>query len=188
MNLRIEDSSLDNKLHYLDINSLCNLIHYLRMENPGVYTSILEWFKMNVDKIEVNNDKNDIISLSDTLLMEYWENARKIISEFNKYGGGPEEEEDNANDWLYKISTLNNEGNLSTKAKFDFLDNAFIEYALGNSGFDDALKNTFFDICETKEEWEYLITKLNEYPSDWRKKLIMDIKKKYLYNDKVDVE
>lgn len=188
MNVRIEDSSLDNKLHSLDINSLCNLIHYLRMENPGVYTSILEWFKMNVNKIKVNDEKNDIIFLSDTLLMEYWENAKKIIAEFNEYGGGPEEDEDNANDWLYKISTLNREGNISTEAKFGFLDDAFIEYAVGNSGFDDALMDIFFDICETKEEWEYLVKKLNEYPSDWRKKLIMDINKKYLHDDKFDVK
>lgn len=188
MNTRIEDPSLDKKLHSLDINSLRNLIHYLRMENPRVYISILEWFKMNVNKIKVNHEKNDIIFLSDTLLMEYWENARKIISEFNEYGGGPEEDEDKVIDWLYKISTLNREGNTSTGAKFRFLDDAFIEYAIGNSGFDDALMEIFFDICKTKQEWEYLVKKLNEFPSDWTKKLSVDIRKKYLHDDKLDVK
>jgi hypothetical protein len=46
------------------------------------------------------------------------------------------------------------------------------------------MMDVFFEICQTKEEWEYLVKKLDEHPSDWRKKLIMDIQKEHLHNDK----
>jgi len=46
------------------------------------------------------------------------------------------------------------------------------------------MMDVFFEICQTKEEWEYLVKKLDEHPSDWRKKLIMDIQKEHLHDDK----
>lgn len=39
-----------------------------------------------------------------------------------------------------------------------------------------------------KEEWEYLVKKLGEHPSDWRNKLIMDIQKDCLHDDKAYLE
>lgn len=102
-------------------------------------------------------------------MFEYWEDARSIISEFNEFGGGPEDEEDEAYGYLDKISELIREGSFSTSSKLDFLDEAFEEYNVNNSGFEDSLMDIFFEICRTKEEWEYLVKKLDEYPSDWRK-------------------
>ena len=46
----------------------------------------------------------------------------------------------------------------------------------------------FFEICETKEEWEYLVEKLAKRPSYWRKKLIMNIQKDYLCDEKAYLE
>lgn len=60
---------------------------------------------------------------------------------------------------------------------------AFVEYDVGNSGFDDALIDLFFELCKEKEEWEYLVRKLNNRPSDWRKKLVMSIYKNHLNDD-----
>lgn len=80
------------------------------------------------------------------------------------------------------------EGNISSSAKLEFLDDAFEEYNIGNSGFEDALMDIFFSICETKEEWEYLVKKLDEKPSEWRKKRIMDIQKNYLCDDEAYLE
>jgi hypothetical protein len=43
------------------------------------------------------------------------------------------------------------EGNISSDAKCEFFDGAFVEYDMGNSGFEDALMDIFFEMCETKE-------------------------------------
>jgi hypothetical protein len=81
-------------------------------------------------------------------------------------------------EWLDKISELVKKGSISTDAKFEFLDDAFVEYDEGNSGFDDSLMDVFFEICETEGEWKYLVKKLEKYPSRWRTKLIMKIQMK----------
>lgn len=41
---------------------------------------------------------------------------------------------------------------LKSLAKIGFLGDAFVEYDIGNSGFEDELMHIFFDICDTKEE------------------------------------
>lgn len=89
--------------------------------------------------------------LDEELLWGYWGDVSYIISEFNEYGGGSYEEEDEAYGWLDKISELAKAGNVSADAKFEFLDEAFKEYNIGNSGFEDALLDIFFELCETKE-------------------------------------
>lgn len=115
--------------------------------------------------------------------IEYWRNSRSIISEFNCYGGGPEEEEEEAYEWLEKISGLIRENKITPEAKRRFMDEAFIEYDAGNSGFDDSLMDLFFELCKEKDEWEFLVQKLNRGKSDWGKKLVMEIYRDHLKDD-----
>jgi len=180
----MEDFSLDDKLQSLDIKDLYDLVKDLTENNSEVRRLVLEWLKENAESLKKIDAKKDVVFLNDELLMEYWGNAEEVISEFNTYGGGPEEEEEEGYNWLNEISELIKEGNISTDAKFNFLDDAFVEYNKENSGFEDSLMDIFFKICQTKEEWEYLVKKLGEHPSDWRKKLIMDIQKDYLRDNK----
>ncbi len=178
-----EEFSLDDALYSLDSKDLYDLVQNLMGRNPEVHRLILEWFKeKSKDLKDIDSEKMGI-SLNDGLLMEYWFNAEGIISEFNEYGGGPEEEEIEACEWLDEISELVKKGSISTEAKFEFLDVAFVEYDEGNSGFDDSLMDVFFEICETEGEWKYLVKKLDKYPSRWRTKLIMKIQKKYLCDE-----
>ena len=58
-------------------------------KNPEVHKLVLEWFK---EKAEASRVAEEVATLNDALLMEYWEKAENIISEFNEYGGGPEDE------------------------------------------------------------------------------------------------
>ncbi|MCD4767198.1 MAG: hypothetical protein K8R34_11870, partial [Methanosarcinales archaeon] len=152
-------------------------------KKPELYQLILEWFKEKQKTAPETDANGDLASLDDNLLFEYWEDARRIISEFNEYGGGPEDAEYEAYGYLDNISELIKEGNITADAKFDFLDEAFEEYYYENSGFEDGLMDVFFEICQTKEEWEYLVKKLDEHPSKWRKKMIMRIQRKYLHDD-----
>lgn len=181
-----EGFCLDEELKSLDARNLYNLVQNLIKKNPEVHRLILEWVKEEAKTSKVA--EKEVTNLNDELLMEYWDNAEYIISEFNEYGGGLEEKEEEAYHWLDEISELIKERNISSSAKFDFLDDAFEEYDIENSGFEDALMDIFFEICQTKEEWEYLVKKLGKHPSDWRKKLIMDIQKNYLCDEKAYLE
>ena len=178
-----ETWSATDLLQSFDKKALMNLIQHLLEEEPKVYRLVLEWLKSKSTKAKVSDRKNVTVALNDELLMEYWYNAEGIVSELNEYGGGPEEDEMEAADWLHKISELKEKGPISAEAKFEFLDEAFVQYDYGNSGLDDALMDAFFGVCETKEEWEYLVEKLKKNPSRWRDKLIMDIQKEHLHDE-----
>jgi hypothetical protein len=143
-------------------------------KNPEVRRLVLEWIKGRTA------EKKEIF-INDELLMEYWEKARDIMPEFHEYGGGPRDEEYKAYEWLEKISELIDEGNIS-KAKLEFLDEAFEEYDL-DSNFEDELTDIFFKLCQTKKEWKYLVKKLEGRASDWRKELVMNIQRNYLRDD-----
>ncbi|AKB74787.1 hypothetical protein MSLAZ_1526 [Methanosarcina lacustris Z-7289] len=182
-NTQSEKFSLHERLRSLNTTEFYDLLSRLLVKKPELYQLVLEWFKEKQESTPETMTDNDIVSLNDNLLFEYWEDARSIISEFNELGGGPEEEEEEAFGYLEKISGLIEEGGLSTAAKLEFLDEAFEEYNIKNSGFEDGLMEIFFDICQTKEEWEYLVKKLDEYPSEWRKERIMIIHRKYLHDD-----
>ncbi len=185
---QIENISIYVKLQSLDNVDLYKLVEHLLEKKPELYQLILEWFKAKQESLpKIDLDKH-LVAINDELLMEYWDDAREIISEFNEYGGGSEENEDEACSLLDRISDLVKEGNLSTRAKLEFLDDAFEEYNNENSGLEDAMMDVFFEICQTKEEWEYLVKKLDEHPSDWRKKLIMDIQREHLHDDKAYLE
>jgi len=175
------DFLLDERLRSLDNTDLYDLVDNLLEKKPELYQLILEWFKEKQKTTPETDANGDLASLDDNLLFEYWEDARRIISEFNEYGGGPEDAEYEAYGYLDNISELIKEGNITADAKFDFLDEAFEEYNYNNSGFEDGLMDIFFEICQTKEEWEYLVKKLDEHPSNWRKKMIMHIQRKYAH-------
>jgi hypothetical protein len=173
--------SLDNK-------QLNDLLEYLISNNPEVHYLILEWYKKMLELSGDSLQRGTAEQLDDALLIEYWGYAGYIISEFNEYGGGPEEKEETAYYWLDKISELIEEGNISQEAKISFMDNAFVEYDKYNSGFEDSLAEIFFELCQTEEEWRYLITKLEKHASDWRNTLIMNILLDHLDDDDAYLE
>lgn len=172
-------SSIQTRLQSLSKTELLDLIDFLFNKNKNTTILVSEWFQHLLGSAQDN--KQSLID--EELILEYWEKAEEIISEFNEYGGGPEEKEEEAYEWLEKISDLIKKGSLSSQAKLDFIDEAFFEYDKENSGFEDGLMDLFFEICSTREEWMFLIEKLQKKHSDWRDHLIMEILKAHLYDD-----
>lgn len=182
-NIQPEAFSLYIRLRSLNADEYYDLVSSLLSKKPELNQLVLEWFKEKKEFISETIEDEDVVSINDDLLFEYWEDVRSVISDFNELGGGSEEDEEEAYGYLEKISELIKEGSLSTAAKLEFLDEAFKEYNINNSGFEDSLMDIFFEICQTKEEWEYLVKKLNEYPSKWRKEQIMIIQREYLHDE-----
>jgi len=79
------DFPLDERLRSLDNTDLCDLVDNLLDKKPELYQLILEWFKEKQKSAPETDANDDLASLADNLLFEYWEDARRIISEFNEY-------------------------------------------------------------------------------------------------------
>ncbi len=111
---------------------------------------------------------------------ELWGESHKIISDFNEYGGGPDEDEEVVYQNFDEIAKLFNGGKLDWDTKKEFIEGCLKQYFLGNSGFDDLLTDTIFDICAEKKDWLFVLKKLKGHPNDSTHHLIMRI-----YRDKL---
>ncbi|MDD5616082.1 MAG: hypothetical protein PHH85_07755 [Candidatus Methanoperedens sp.] len=180
---QIQDFPLDEKLQALSNKDMYDLVQTLLNKNPDVRKSILEWF-MDKSK-DMKNISKKLVSqaLNEERLWEYWCDAKSIISQFNEYGGGPEDEEEECCSYLDHIEELAEKGDISTEVKCEFLDELFEEYNVGNSGLEDKMMELCFILCKTKEEWQYFVKKLGEVPTKWRNERIMVIQKEYLQDD-----
>lgn len=177
---QIQDFPLDEKLQALSNKDMYELVQTLLHKNPEVRKSILEWFMDKSKDTENINRKQVSKALNEELLWENWYDAKPIISQFNEYGGGPEDEEEECDGYLDDIEELAKKGEISKEAKLKFLDELFEEYNIANSVFEDKMMDICFALCKTKEEWQYLVKKLGKNPTDYRKDLIMEIQKKHL--------
>jgi len=182
----MHEFSLNDKIKSLEKEDLCELVDNLISKDSQIRMFILEW--LNSRNNETKNDEieplpDEETGINDELLWEYWENAKDIISEFNQYGGGSEEQEDDVYGWLECITQLIETGNISSHAKNSFLDDAFVEYHKNNSGFEDSLMDLFFEICETEEEWKHLVSKLEKMSSRYEQNLIANIYKDCLQDE-----
>ena len=143
---------------------LKGLIIELCEEFPDAYEHILRWGKGSAN-----------VDINDKLAFEYWSKAEKIIDEFNEYGGGPDDEEDEACGFMESISELIPALSWQTRRKI--MDGMLVQYHYGNSGFDDMLTDTCFEMCKERDEWLYLADSLLRHGRDWSKTLVMQIYK-----------
>ncbi len=93
-------------------------------------------------------------------IQHYWNEAEKIISEANEYGGTYNE--DDAYDALYMIDTLCDEIELDWKFKQPIVDEMLEQFYIGNSGFDDTLIDSCMMLCSRKDEKLYLAAALSK--------------------------
>ena len=143
-------------------SQLKNLILDLVSRFPDSYSFVIRW-EQSKGKIDVSAE----------LAMQLWEKAETIISEFNEYGGGPEDEEDKANEYIEELCKLL--PSLSWDVRQEIMDGMLVQYRYGNSGFDDVLTDTCFKMCKEEHEWRYLANKFMSFGGRWNKERAMEI-------------
>ena len=96
--------TLEDKIKSLEKQQLRELISELIRKSQDCKKLIYIWL-------------GDTEKVNEELIQEYWQYAAEIISEFNELGGGPEEKEEEAYEWLEEISQLLKTGSLSSEAR-----------------------------------------------------------------------
>ncbi len=94
-------------------------------------------------------------------LERHWEEAREVIQMFNEYGGGPESDEGDACDHLWKMDEIVKSHDISWEKRVVILDEMLEEFFAGNSGFDDILIQVAESFCLKNEEKRYLADALS---------------------------
>lgn len=126
---------------------------------------------------------NEVNHLYKEQFENYLERVGQILEEHNRYGGGPEEEEDEVFEALDDIVQLFKDNKLSVEIKREFIERMFHYYDWGNSGMNDMVWDAMHDVCNSQKDWLYLIEKLQRKDSEYRKELVMQI-----YKDKLNDE
>jgi len=168
----MKDKSKENILKDFTKEQLISMINEVNNKNPSFKQEIEE----SIDKNKTNFEAKNNYSEYNTMLSE----AERIISDFDELGGGDEEDEEVVYDNLDKIAGLFQQGKLNEKTKKEFIEVCFGYYG-GNSGFDDLLRDSIFDVCTSKEDWMFVIEGLKKSGSDYDAECIINI-----YRDKLN--
>lgn len=108
-------------------------------------------------------------------IVVHWSKAKRIIAEFDCYGGGSEREEETACKELDKMVELLKAHEVSWAARREVLDEMLSFVASDNSGFTDCLVDTALDMCATREEKLYLADFLEQKGNDYYQKVASKI-------------
>ena len=170
----MKDKFKENILEEFTKEQLISMINEVNNKNPSFKQEIEE----SIDKNKTNSEAKNNYSEYNALLGE----AERIILDFDELGGGDEEDEEIVYDNLDKIVGLFQQGKLNEKTKKEFIEACF-EYYGGNSGFEDILRDSIFDVCTSKENWLFVIEGLKKSGSDYDTERIINIYKDKLNDD-----
>lgn len=157
----MDKKTVDKMLESADRKDLIEIISKISKGNYKAEEVIIDWCKRNNKKyqkkaIEIELDK-------------FWKQAGTIISEFNQYGGGPDSEDEQACDNLWKMEKIVTTYDISWEQRREILDGMLEELNIGNSGFDDILIEVSEAFCQNEEETRYLADVLTKGNSSYYK-------------------
>ena len=114
---------------------------------------------------------------------EKFAEAIDIISEFNMYGGGPEDDEDRAYENMEQVLSLLEEGKLPDECREEMIHELMEQYLEGNSGFDDAIWDWIERIACEEAHWRLVLSYLKQSNSKYDQSLMLDIYRHKLGNE-----
>lgn len=175
----VEQDDLKNQLLHLSQDDLADLI-LMSFKTHKYWKDIaLKEVTKRLEQKEAGNINNLYQKQFSTLLTRIC----TILEEHNRYGGGDEEEEDEVYEGLDGIVQFFKTNKLDRQIKQDFIDKMFHYYDWGNSGMSDMLWQAVYDICDIRDDWVYVVDKLQQKDDDYRKSLIMQIYKDKLHDE-----
>ncbi len=128
-------------------------------------------------------------ALTEEKIKALMDQALPIIEEFNTFGGGLEEEEDECCEWLQEmIDILQEEDSISPQLRQEIINSFMEEYINRNSGFEDLIWDTIIAAVRSKEDWELIIKGLQKTESDYDQERIMEIYLNKLGNEQKYLE
>lgn len=155
----MEKKKVSELLKNADREAFIDIIAKMSEHGPESEKVIKDWHKRNSEKYHKKAVAGE--------LEECWEEARAVISEFNEYGGGPESDEEEACDHLWRMDELVKEHDIDWEDRVEILDEMLEEFYEGNSGFDDILIDVASSFCKSEQEQRYLADKLANGYSDY---------------------
>ncbi len=173
-----------------DQEQLKELVCYIVSQCEQAQQALLDYCKEK--ETDRKSDNHNLII--EKQLQKHWRKASEIIEMFDMYGGGPEDDEEEACDALWAIDELLRENTVSWGVRKEILDEMLDLVASDNSGFTDSLVDIAEEMCVTKEEKIYLADCLNDRGNFYYRGLAANIylengeDQKFLENKKANLQ
>lgn len=148
----MDKKTVEGMLQNADRKVLIDMISKMSELSHDTEKVIIQWCKKNNKSY-----RNKAIEIE---LKNLWEDARAVISIFNEYGGGPEDDEEAACDNLWKMDEIVKTHDIAWEFRSMILDEMLEEFNVGNSGFEDILIDVAASFCQNAQEQRYLADKL----------------------------
>lgn len=166
---------IDKWIRHFNKDQLLDLIEYLVSVTESGEEAVIDYCQKKASDGNVTNQALII----EKKIRQHWNHARKIIDDFNEYGGGPESEEEKACDELNAMSELVECDDASWNVRKEILDDILDNGLYGNSGFTDYLMDIASSMCRSREEQLYLANGLSKWGDHYYKDVALRI---YLKN------
>ena len=98
----MKNKKMDKWIRHLNKDQLLDLIEYLVSVTESGEEAVMDYCQKKAVDGKVTNQTLII----EKKIRQHWNHARKIIDEFDEYGGGPESAEEKACDELNAMSEL----------------------------------------------------------------------------------
>lgn len=176
------DIDLKEKLFELNEQDLVELLILSLKTHTSWKNVFLKKVAEKLDQIGLSDETQTIYEQE---FLSHFDRACKIMEDFNQYGGGPDEDYNEAYEELEQITELFQENKLNQKLKKEFFDKMFYYYDWDNSGMNDIIINAVYEVADRDEDWHYIIEKLKakKQDSSYRQGMIIDIYKDKLKNE-----
>ncbi len=163
-------SEMGQMLDGLGRDELAELLYDLVSRNENLRLRVLNWLKDNekdVDQAVVQNER----------LMTLMDHALEIVSEFDAYGGGAEEDEMECCDYMHEMCEIlsDEEVDIPGGMRKDIISRFMEWYKKGNSGLADPIRDVIFCAAKSKEEWELVIEGFEATGSSYDRGKTMEI-------------
>ncbi|PTX17304.1 hypothetical protein SAMN04488598_10690 [Halanaerobium congolense] len=167
-------NELDQLFKSLTREELTELLGEFVYENDNSKSKVLNFIQ---DKGKMSNE------LYLEKLKSLKNQAFAILMEFNQYGGGPINEENNFFEFINGMEKLINKLDIPSSLRHEIINEFMGEYLIGNSGLDDPTLDIVYSTARNKDDWELIIQHLKKSGSRYDQELIMKIYLNKLHNE-----
>ncbi|MBU3924833.1 hypothetical protein KJ854_02765 [Patescibacteria group bacterium] len=183
-----QSNKLREKLLLLSKEDLADMLTFSFKTHGNWKNVFLKEMAKKLDATGVDNE--DKQQIYEDEFYSHFSRVSEILEEFNQYGGGTEDEEDEAYGELEEIKELFQKQKLNAKLKKEFFEKMFFYYDWDNSGLSDMVMDTVFEAASGDEDWRYIVKKLEVKKQDngWRKEMITGIYKDHLKDEEKYLE
>ncbi|MCA0172137.1 hypothetical protein [Bacillus sp. RAR_GA_16] len=167
-------------IHQVKTEELLELVLKLIDTNQEINQEVITYLDQ---KGYIKNDDHKKLTLDD--FNEKFTEVIHILEDINSFGGGLREEEDLIFENMMTVLDLFRKEAIPHSYREECIEALMKQYLVGNSGFEDAIRDWVWDIAQDSRDWEIIIAYLKQSSSDYDKQVIMGIYRDILGDETV---